>query len=48
MSIKKKSSKELGGPQKQNSDTNYGLLTFKKESKKRFKMEERATQGTPQ
>lgn len=39
----KKSSKELRGPQKQNSGTNYGILTFKKERKRRLKMEEQAT-----
>lgn len=41
--LKKNSSKELGVPQKQNSDTDYGTLTFEKESKKRFKLEEEAT-----
>lgn len=42
------SSKELGEPQKQNSDTNYCILTFEKESKNRSEMEENSTPRAPQ
>lgn len=47
VSIKGNSLKELEVPQKQNPDTNYGTLTFEKESRKRFKMEKAATQRDP-